>query len=543
MINKYKHLIFILFISILILWFDFFFKSGTYFLLDLIFSPIYSLKNNFFEVSIFFIINDFLNLIFWNILYSKIFYFWVVFFSWLLWYLFWIQIINWLKINEKYKNIAWFSWILFIMLNPFFYERMITQPWVYLSIIWLWYWLYFLLKNINKNYLLSWLFFGLSITISPHTSFMILTVLLLYFIIFIRRIKDLLNLFYLWLIIIFININWLIWAFIVWKSNVINSISTFWQWNIDNFTSNSLNNLWVEFTNLLLYWFWWEKYWHFFLPDKLNNKWYFAWSIILIVVFFWIFKLFNKNKKLTLYLVLLWIISFILWVWTASNIFGNITTYLYNNIPYYIWLREPQKWIWLLMIIYLIFFIIWAIYIFKYFEKIFNLKEKKYGFISFLTLIFIFLNSWSPNVIFAFNKQLFITNFPEEYKDFKKNKISEKETYLILPWHSYIACGWTKRRVIQNIMWEYFRPWNTIVSDNIEVWNLYSNSNSKQSKDIELFLKNKNINLLKKYNINNIILLDKCADFPSYSFLEKNKNLEKIYNSTYLKSYKIKYEK
>jgi hypothetical protein len=58
--------------------------------------------------------------------------------------------------------------------------------------------------------------------------------------------------------------------------------------------------------------------------------------------------------------------------------------------------------------------------------------------------VFLFLNAWSPNVILGFNGQLFMTDYPQEFFQFKKENLLKKENYLILPWHSYIACDWTR---------------------------------------------------------------------------------------------------
>lgn len=538
-----KILPFILALTIIILWLDFFMKSGTYFLLDWPFYPLESLRYLFWESSIFWFLNDSFVLVFWYILYSKIFFFSVLFSSWFLGYLLAREAVKYTDIDKKYGVIAGIFGILFLMINPFLYERMITQPGVYLAIVWLGYGLYFLLKNLDssqyRSYLLSGLFFGLSIGLSPHTVFMIGIILLTYAIIFLRDKKSLLNLIYLWSITVLLNLNWLVGGFLFWKSNVISSVSTFWQANVDNFLSNSLHPLWVELTNILLYGFWGERYGHFILPDTLNDKWYIAGFLVLFVIFFWVYKTYTKNKKIALFLVIIWTISLILGVWTASHIWWWFVQFLYNHVPYYIGLREPQKWIWLLMLIYSLFFVVWMTCIFSFVDKLFNISKSKIKIGISVFIVFLFLNAWSPNLILGFHKQLFITDYPNEFFQFKKEKIVKWENYLVLPWHSYFACDWIRWRIVTNVMWEFFKPWNSIISDNIEIGTLYTNSSSQRSKDIEKFLKTNNIDLLKKYYINDIIFLDKCADFKTYDFLEKNKSFKKDFNSDYLKSYRL----
>lgn len=542
MLKKYSHIIFITLFSSLVCWFEFFTKSWTYFLLDYVLFPINQIKNWFFETSIFWLLNDFFTIIFWYKFYSKLQFFLIVFFTWYLWYLYSKQLIENIfnKDFSKYKFI-WILWSIFFMINPFFYERMITQPWVFLAILFLWYWIYFLFKTLfegkNINYLLTWIFFWLWITLSPHTIFMIFLIYLVFFIITKQNIKNYLMLIFSWVLSIILNLNWFIWWFLFWNNNTINYVWTINQANIDNFFTNSIPNLWLELTNLLLYWFWWERYNYFYSPSIANEKWYFAWFFILLIILFWLYKIFKSNKKIFSFLIIVWFISFILWIWTKSNTFWFISQFLFDNLPYYIWLREPQKWIWVLMICYSFWFIAWSFYLYIFLQ---NFLKIKYFPSIFIIIVFLFLHSWSPNVIFWFQRQLFISNYPVEYFDFKNDFKNFDWKILVFPWHSYIWCNYTKWRIVPNLSKEFFKPLVLTTSDNIEIWTLYTNSDSQTSKDIEKFLQNKDYLLLKKHEFTNILFLDKCADFKNYEFLEKDPNLQKVYNSTNLKFYQIK---
>lgn len=543
MVKKHLHIIIILAISILICSFEFFFKSWTYFLLDSFYFPINEFRNNFFETTIFWFLNDLFNIIFWYKLFSKIVFFFIIFFAWILWYLFSWKIIEMFWFNKKKYKILSLSSSLFLMINPFFYERMITQPLVYLSIILVWYWLYFLITNLEnnkiRNSIFAWIFFGFSITISQHTSFMILLIFLWYLIFFVRHFSDFKKLFLVGWVIIFVNLNWLIWWFFLSWSYANDTISTFTQENIDNFYTNSLWNLWVEFTNLLLYWFWGERYKYFYLPWNINSWYVTAWTIILTIIIFWWIKIFIKNKKIFSFLFFIWISSFIFWLWTISKSFGFISEFLYNNVPFYMWLREPQKWIWILMLSYAFFFSAWIIGFFWLLEKNLNIAKHKYFVFMFTFIVFLFLNAWSPSVIFWFQKQLFISDYPTSYFDFKEKYINHDWKSILLPWHSYMWCNYTKWRVVANVAWEFLYPMDIIVSDNIEIWSLYTNSTSQVSKDIEEFLKTHDYTLLKKHNILNIIFLSSCADYKNYNFLEHTNFIKKIYDSTDLKFYRI----
>lgn len=546
--KKYFDTIFILILTVIILWVQFFTKSWTYFLLDWVFYPIYEFQW-FFETSLFWHLNTFFTIVFWYILYSKIFLFWTVFFTGIFWLKLSELFLEYFKIDQKNKKIISYSTILFFLLNPFFYERMITQPGISLWFLFIWFWFYFLLKNIAnkneiKNFIFSWILFWIAFSVMNHSLFIVSLIYILYIIFYVRNKDQFLWFILSWFLFIIINANWLIWNFFLntWVTlNYVNSINSA---NVANFTTHSLSHLWEEITTLLLYGFWWEKWNHFLLPDKINEKWYISWFIILFIILFWFIKWFlnKKYKKISLFLFLMWFLSYILWVWIVAQ-WWFISQFLYDYIPFYNWLREPQKWIWLLVIIYGVFFMYWLSHLSSFIEKKLNFK---YNNLVILFIVFLFLHWWNPNTLFWFNHQLFMSDFPKEYFEVKENELKnnyKENKYLVLPWHSYMSCDYTKWKIVANVIWWILKPLYTITSDNIEVWNLYTNSSNIESKDIESFLSNKDINLLKNHQITHIIMLETCADFKTYkdklNELEKKSKIKKIFRWTKISIYKI----
>lgn len=542
-----KIILFIIWLAIITLGLEFFYKPWVYFGLDVIFYPIYHL-NWFFDQSFYWHFRDIFTILLWYKLYSK-FYLLLVLIIWSILWIYIAKLINkiFLIKNEKIILLNKYLWIIFILFNPFIYERLVSQTWIALWVFFIWLWLVFLLKYIleNKNKLLylSSLYFALSLTIFPHSSVFIIIIWIVTLIFYLKKFS-IKNIFYSIFIIFFINCNWIIWTIFLWTNKTLKSINSFDYKNIEAFTSNSLNGLWVELTNLLLYWFWWEKYWHIFTPDLINKRWFIWWFIILFIIILWIYFLYKKNKKLSLYLISLWTISYILSLWISSNIFIDINKFLYDNIPYYIGMREPQKLTWLVAIIYSIFFLSWICFIYKNFKKIKinNYLDKKF-FNSTTAFIFLFLIiiAWSPNMLFWFKWQLKIINYPKEYfdsREFLMNNYKNSKN-LVLPWHSYMWCKWSKKIISTPIIYIY-KPLDLIVSDNIEIKNVYTNSKNTESKKIEIFLKNKDFKILKALWINNIIFLKNCADYKNYKYLKNNKNLKKIFNSENLIIYKIK---
>ncbi len=534
-------LLFIIFLAFFLFWFQFFFWSWMTIWLDATWTPFLGF-HNFFSQSIFWHIKDFLMWIFWYQFMSR-FYLFITF-----------LLAVWLAILF-YKKVVWKInfWVLFpisfIVINPFFYERLLTQPGILMWILFLWYGILFLVeeiinkKNISfKKDIYIWLFFALAFSLMPHSIFMIWVILLAYLLVNYRNIFQTLKKIWiiLWIVLL-INFNWLVWTFFLWTNHTVSEIWTFNKANVEVFQVNDLVLKSSELTTLQLWWFWGERYRHIFLPYEINKQFYIAWFIILLFIFYWFYLVFRQNKKLFYFLLLIWLISWILWTWTASKIWWNLVWYLYNNIPFYKWLREPGKWIGLLMIVYMIVIFFASSDILK---RIRNLKKEKV----FFTLYFLLLLAWVPTVMFWFKWQLFLTDYPKEYKELKNiiPKSYQKIKYVIFPWHSYMACDWTRWKVIANVFDKVFYPIKTLKASNIEMRTskvyLYSNYKNK-NKFVEKFLQTKDLNYLKNNGIWWIIYLKTCADFWNYKWLNTSNWLKKIYSWNNLNVYIFKKQK
>lgn len=188
---------------------------------------------------------------------------------------------------------------------------------------------------------------------------------------------------------------------------------TFTQSNVSSFVSNSLSPLNTEWTNALLYGFWWERYWHLMPPNLFfQSLAYCRFRCAFCGIFRTMEDVSTRLSSLS-FLIMVGSISFVLAIWTASRSWWFIVQFLYDHLPYYIGLREPQKWIWVVMIIYGIAFIVWI-------SSLISVLQKKLGdnilkFSSFVAIIpiFLLLQFWSPNELFGFRKQLWMNDFPK----------------------------------------------------------------------------------------------------------------------------------
>lgn len=440
-----------------------------------------------------------------------------------------------LIIQELWLELRWKKWIesfgaIFFLINPFLYERMMTQPTIYLGVVFLGYGVVSLFlwdkQKEFKRIATTGIFFGLAWSMFPHAIYMIAAIYLAWILFFARKIQHWKYIIWSSFIVILLNINWLS-APLFWVANSVSSISSFGENNIEAFLSSSLSPLGPIMTNLSLYGFWGERYQQFVLPNIINPNWWWAALILLMTIGFWIFLAFKKTdlRRIAWFFLSILVISLVLGIGTASTLTAPIMHWMYEYIPYFLGFREPQKWIGLVMIAYAFFFLIFIASVLKKWGKHLFVK------IGFIWGIFILVVTWTPGVMFWFAGQLRAIQYPQEFESLRTELITQSHTgtILALPWHSYIACPWTGGRIIANPIKDILAPAFVISADNIEVGNiLYSNSWDQKSQMIEDFIRDSHdFSPLSPLNINKIILM-KCADWNQYSWLETNKSCKKI---------------
>lgn len=554
--KKYWIWLFLSFLIVLIVWIDFLFWIWTYFLLDSIrfptdwFQYVGFLFSRFWELTGYRFFHDFFSVLFGYQFFSRFYFIFILFLSGLFWILFSQFLWKILKISKTKSSLLSFCAILLMLINPVLYERMVTQPGIYLAMVVLAYGLYFLLKSKSEfsfsSYLYSGLCFSFSVMISPHMAFMIVLIFVLYLCFFVRDMKNFTWLCFAGALIVLGNLNWLVGGFLGKGSVVMDTLSTLNQANIESFRTNALMSLNVELTTAFLYGFWGEWANHFLLPTTIGYAWIFSAFSLLLLAFYGFYILYKKDKNLTFFIVILWFLGWIFSMWISSQLFGSINQWLFDNVPFYVGLREPQKWIILPLIFILTGSLAGVSWIDYLLDMLFWSSYLRWRQISFLFWFFLLLFLWIPHLLFWFHGQLELSDYPREFFAYRKQflyadtKIPRKEKFLILPWHSYLACDRTKMRVVANpLKWFLWNSDRLITADNIEIASLYTNSISSQSQAIENFLSSKNSDFLKPFAIKKILFMEHCADYQNYDFLSTLSWLQKTLSGTALSEYTV----
>lgn len=77
--------------------------------------------------------------------------------------------------------------ILFLINNPYAYERMMTQPLIYAGIVALGYGCYYLL--IKHRYIHAGIALAIALSLFPHASYMIVLIMGLYIVLYVRSVR------------------------------------------------------------------------------------------------------------------------------------------------------------------------------------------------------------------------------------------------------------------------------------------------------------------------------------------------------------------
>lgn len=533
MLHKYFHIIILsLAIILLNLWPSFFTISGTYFLLDTGFAPFTEFKWVF-ETSFYWYLMDFGAFLFGYTLWSKLYFLWVLCTGIYLG----ILIARYIgSVFPQYqRRLLDTVSIIVAVYNPFFYERIISQTGIALGVYLIGIGMVLLLFP-KKNFILAGLCFALSWMIFPHAILLISLVLI---VLWLFHIRDFFIYVLVFLIVWLLNANWIIWDFILWVNQWVSKVQSFDRANIEVFQGNSLSGLWVDVTHLLGYGFWGERY-HITSPDDIIPYWYIFGGFVLVLVVYGLYRLFQQRPRNTLCLSIIAIVSYILALGIASPLWGWFNSLLYEYIPFYIGMREPQKWLWLTQIVYMIGLSLALVSLIS--------QAKKYKIISYISYSLLFLPlAWTPASLIGYWGQLNISDYPNDVfiaRDFIQNTLPWEKNILNLPWHSYMSCDWMYGKITSNRAKDIYYPAHIISADNIEIAHLYTNSDNPLSADIDNFIRTQDRGLLEKNNISYILFSATCGDRQNYSYLDESPEIyEKILDTTHVDIYKINYEK
>lgn len=495
LLQKYHHILIIITIACLIVFPR---RSGYVMLLDFMTVPEYSWQ--FFDPygGLAWIAVDTIGLVFWGIILQYVVMLGALISLWLWAY----YVIKEVKIDI----LPWAhrSGIIFMMINPFLYARMVegqygVYGW-YALLLWA---CYFLYRRYKKGVLSDWIGWvvlaGLTVSLSYHALFFVGLVSTLVLISSYKRWKNILYRIGSMIAILIINFNRIRGSLFLktWISQTLQHIDTS---HITSFQTQQ-GNVGILYQALSLHGFRWEVQGRFITPFSLNPYWIYIFGLLFLLVVYGYYRPWKSvwDKTLAIWLWSVAIISYILALGISGPwLFADLTQWLYDYIPYYIGLREPQKWLWILMIIYAVGLALW-------WHKLYTKVVADDPFFTWpLRILLLFLPIvYTPTMLFALKGQLKVFSYPQEYVQAKEyiyrvtssNESCQSEEcfdLLVLPWHQYMSLTFTNK-IAPNPWEKYFQSYddkylNVLIGDNMELSDIYTQSSRPASKIIERYV-------------------------------------------------------
>jgi len=214
---------------------------------------------------------------------------------------------------------------------------------------------------------------------------------------------------------------------------------------------------------------------------------------------------------------------------------------LFNTIPFFSGMREPQKFLATLTLAYATLGGVGAGDISDKLRQHLKTKHLKYIAIVASALILAVPLTYSYNQLFGFTGQIKTLNYPEEWYEAKTLLDSDRGDYkiLILPWHLYMYQSWIGRIAANPAPAFFTKP--SISGENMEWGGIETQSRKPTQHYIQHILNHrsevKNLGaLLKPLNVKYIVLL-KEVDYSEYTFLDNQRDLKPILENTKLKLY------
>lgn len=457
------------------------------------------------------------------------------------------------------KSDYWLVFILslFFLFNPFIYDRVmygqfgIVMAFSFLSLALGYLLAYFRSKKIKEMAYFG-IFAGLMLLFSIHFIFFLAPLAILFFLRAVLKKEVNWHSFFCGLalaliILLAINLNWLI--------NVVKSGSQLVNFINQGITTQDLiafqtageTNKEVVSNVLMMSGFWGKDQFRYDDLTKFKENWGKSFFLLLPIILLgvWVSLRNKKTRFLSVGLLILFVLSVVLAIGIRLPIAKEISQFLYNRLPFYKGLREPQKWVSVVVIIYLIYLGLGAKYL--------SVKKviKNNSLISGLVLAGIIVMQ-APLLLFGLNGQVGPVEYPKDWQEVD-NYIVENyklqnpnslikcgDNILFLPWHLYMSFDWIGRIVLNPANKFFSCP--VISSTAMEWGGIYDNSMNPRGKLVADWLREKSSpSFLGGNNELNIryIILAKEVDWQNYFWIESFPELKMIKETQTLKLYRI----
>lgn len=443
---------------------------------------------------------------------------------------------------------------LFALFNPFVYDRALYGQFgiivAYGALLFVLAYLYQAVVSLNfKNIYYAAIFSALVLMFSLHFVFALLLFYFLFFILLFCRWSELKTANKFWpliraliltiVIILILNANWLI-ALVTGSSATVNFVAQgIGQQDLVVFATAGATPL-QTLTNVLLMGGFWGAAQHRYIDFSAGDLWGLGFIFLLPIIIYGLylnFKKTNRPQKIFSFGLIIIFVSAVILALGIKTPFSNIISlFLYDHLPFYKGLREPQKWVAVLIPIYL-YFLTWGA------TKLATKKWFAENSVVMGIILAALIVIQAPLLLFGFNHQVRPTNYPASWYETDQFLVNHSansygcgEEVLSLPWHMYMSFSWIGNVVVNPAAAFFSCP--VITGTNMELGGIYDNSLNARGAATEKWLAGhgQDVTLLSgiKY-----IILAKEVDWQSYSWLDNVSYIKLIKETDNLRLYEI----
>ncbi len=451
------------------------------------------------------------------------------------------------EILGEQKSGSWLVFILslFALFNPFVYDRVMYGQFGVVAALGFMAWsLGYLLQYFKsgklKETILFGVFGGLMVMFSMHFAFFLALFVVLFAInALVKREVDwrklLGHLALALVIIVVMNLNWL-----VGLANPNSGLSSFINQGISPqdliaFQTSGKTNGEVVTNVLMMSGFWGKDQFRYSDLTQFKENWGRSFFILLpiILIGLWVGLRNRKTRLLTIGLAGIFVVAAILAIGIRVPVAREITQFLYNYLPFYKGLREPQKWVSAIVVVYLIFLGLGS----KYLSERKIIVDNK--FVSGIVLAGILIMQ-APLLLWGLSGQVTPVNYPADWQEI--NAITGMTCggkILFLPWHMYMSFGWIGH-IVGNPANDFFKC-PVVTGTDMEWGGIYDNSTSQEGKLVSDGLNSRgNTDLFGNKELGlKYIILAKELDWQGYLWIESLPNLKLIKETRTLQLYQV----
>ena len=399
-------------------------------------------------------------------------------------------------------------------------------------------------RNFKELYKVA-IFSSIALMMSVHFVFLLLPFYLLFFI-SVCKFKEFWPKFLLaTLIVLILNANWLI-AISTHNSPLASSVEQgITNQDLVAFQTAGKNGA-ETFSNVLLMSGFWGKDQFRYFDLTTASGWQRSFVFLTPLIFYGLFLSFRKRSKkekiFSFSLLLIFTLAVFLAVGIKSPITNGFVMYLYNHLPFYKGLREPQKWVAVIIPIYLFYLSLGAA----------RLRSTKFisknRILSAIILAAIIIMG-APSLVWGFNRQVRPTPYPSDWAEVNNLLVNRSaqsygcsDRILFLPWHMYLSFNWVGK-IIANPATVYFTC--PILSGTDMEWGgIYDNSQNAEGQAVAAWLTERGDfqSPLFSSTVNSFryIILAKEVDYNSYAWLNNLSYLKLLLETKTLLVYEIK---